>query len=126
MIDECPFDCDITQLIPNSILNEDGNLYVKDTKKTYNLEDADVVAEIDIANVEIIDDINSDEAQVVGEIVDSVYKGDHYQLIVRTDDEEDFVCVTPYTYNLNDKVGIHIDSKNIRLRLKKEITEYEI
>lgn len=126
MIDECPFDCDITQLIPNSILNEDGNLYVKETKKTYNLEDADVVAEIDIANVEIIDDINSNEAQVVGEIVDSVYKGDHYQLIVRTDDEEDFVCVTPYTYNLNDKVGIHIDSKNIRLRLKKEITEYEI
>ena len=126
IIDDKPFDCELTQLIPNSVLDEDGLLFVKETNKHYDVKDATVVAEVDINNVELVDDINSDEAQAVGEIVDIVYKGDHYQLIVRTDDEEDFVCITPYTYNLNDKIGIHIDKKNIRLRLKKEMSEYEI
>ena len=126
VIDDKPFDCDLTQLIPNSVVDENGLLFVKETNKHYDVKDATVVAEVDINNIELVDDINSDEAQAVGEIVDIVYKGDHYQLIVRTDDEEDFVCITPYTYNLNDKIGIHIDKKNIRLRLKKEMSEYEI
>ncbi len=39
--------------------------------------------------------------------------------------EEDFVLTTPYTYNLNDKVGIHIKKEDIKLRLKKEISQYE-
>ena len=126
VIDDKSFDCELTQLIPNSVLDENGLLFVKETNKHYDVKDATVVAEVDINNVELVDDINSDEAQAVGEIVDIVYKGDHYQLIVRTDDEEDFVCITPYTYNLNDKIGIRIDKKNIRLRLKKEMGEYEI
>lgn len=126
VIDETPFECDITQLLPHSVVTDDGYLESKDNKKKYDLTDAPVVCEVDISNVEIVDDIESEEATVVGEIVDSVYKGDHYQLIVRTENEEDFVCVTPYTYNLFDKVGIHIDKKYIRLRLKKEISEYEI
>ena len=126
IIDDKPFDCELTQLIPNSVIDENGLLFVKETNKHYDVKDANVVAEVDINNIELVDDINSDEAQAVGEIVDIVYKGDHYQLIVRTDDEEDFVCITPYTYNLNDKIGIHIDKKNIRLRLKKEMSEYEI
>jgi len=125
-IDDKPFECDLTQLIPDSILDEDGTLFVKSTNKHYDVKGATVVAEVDINNVDLIDDINSNDAQAVGEIVDIVYKGDHYQLIVRTDTEEDFVCTTPYTYNLNDKIGVHIDKKNIRMRLKKEISEYEI
>lgn len=126
IIDDKSFDCELAQLIPNSVVDENGLLFVKETNKHYDVKDATVVAEVDINNIELVDDINSDEAQAVGEIVDIVYKGDHYQLIVRTDDEEDFVCITPYTYNLNDKIGIHIDKKNIRLRLKKEMSEYEI
>lgn len=126
VIDDTSFECDVTQLIEKSILEEDGTLFVKETNKRYSVIDADVVAEVDINNIEIVDDIDSEEATVVGEIVDSVYKGDHYQLIVRTENEEDFVCITPYTYNLFDKIGIHINPKNIRLRLKKEISQYEI
>ena len=44
---------------------------------------------------------------------------------VCSSNEEDFVCVTPYTYNLYDKVGININKDKIRLRLKKELSEYE-
>ena len=126
MIDEQPFMCDVTQLIKDSKLDEDGYLLVAKTKKKYDLKNADVVAEVDIDKIEIVDDIASDLCQCVGEIVDLVYIGDHYRLIVRTDDEEDFVLNTPYSYNIHDRVGIHINSKDIRLRLKKEVSEYEV
>ncbi|MCI7040407.1 MAG: ABC transporter ATP-binding protein [Candidatus Onthovivens sp.] len=125
MIDDMPFDVDITQLLKDSFVDEEGYLVSKDKKHRYDLNDADVVAEVSIEKVEIIDDLESKEVQAIGEIVDSVYKGDHYQLIVRTINEEDFVLTTPYTYNLNDKVGIHIKKEDIRLRLKKEISQYE-
>lgn len=126
MIDEQPFMCDVTQLIKDSRLDEDGYLLVAKTKKKYDLKNANVVAEVDIDKIEIVDDIASDLCQCVGEIVDLVYIGDHYRLIVRTDDEEDFVLNTPYSYNIHDRVGIHINSKDIRLRLKKEVSEYEV
>ena len=125
MIDDMPFDVDITQLLKDSFVDEEGYLVSKDKKHRYDLNDADVVAEASIEKVEIIDDLESKEVQAIGEIVDSVYKGDHYQLIVRTINEEDFVLTTPYTYNLNDKVGIHIKKEDIKLRLKKEISQYE-
>jgi len=126
MIDERPFTCDVTQLIPNSKLEEDGYLYVAKTKKKYDLKNADVVAEIDIDRINIVDDINSEDCEAVGQIVDLVYIGDHYRVIVRTETEEDFVLDTPYTYNLHDKVGISVKKGDIRLRLKKEVAEYEI
>ena len=125
MIDDMPFDVDITQLLKDSFVDEERYLVSKDKKHRYDLNDADVVAEVSIEKVEIIDDLESKEVQAIGEIVDSVYKGDHYQLIVRTINEEDFVLTTPYTYNLNDKVGIHIKKEDIKLRLKKEISQYE-
>ena len=126
MIDDSPFDCDLTQLIPGSTMDEDGYIISKDKKHKYYFNDADVVAEVDIKDVNLLDEITGDGVQATGEIVDAVYKGDHYQLIVRTANEEDFVLETQYTYNLNDKVGIHIDKENIRSRLKKEVSEYEI
>ncbi len=124
MIDDMPFECNILQLVENS-KEEDGYIIDKKGKK-YDFNDADVVAEIPLDKIEIIDDIESDEAQIVGEIVDSVYKGDHYQYIIRTESEEDFVCLSTYNYNLNDKVGIHVNKEDIKLRLKKEASNYEI
>jgi spermidine/putrescine transport system ATP-binding protein len=126
MIDEKPFDCDITQLLAGSHVDDDGYLVSKDGKHRYDLKNADVVAEVSIDKVDILDDLEDPKVEAIGEIVDSVYKGDHYRLIVRTDSEEDFVLTTPYTYNLNDKVGIHIAADYIKVRLKKEVSEYEI
>ena len=125
LIDNTPFDVDIRQVLPGSYLDDDGYLFTKDGKKRYDLANADVVAEVDIADVALVDDIQSEDAVCVGEIIDSVYKGDHYQLIVRTENEEDFVCVTPYTYNLYDKIGINIKKNAIRIRLKKDLSNYE-
>ena len=126
MIDESAFSCDVTQLVPGSSLDEEGNVVSKDGKHKYNFNDADVVAEIALDKIEVIDDIESENCEVVGEVVDSIYVGDHYRYIVRTENEEDFVFVSPYSYNLNDKVGIAVKKEDIKLRLKKEVAEYEI
>lgn len=126
IIDDNPFECDITQLVVDSYVDEDGYVVSKDGKHKYDFKDADVVAEVSIDKVEIIDDLEDEKVQAVGEIVDLVYKGDHYRVIVRTESEEDFVLDTPYNYNFNDKVGIHINKESIKLRLKKEAKEYEI
>lgn len=123
-IDDTPFEADITQLVEKGKVDEEGYLIDKNNKK-YDLKDADVVAEVALDKIEIIDDIESEKAQIVGEIIDSVYKGDHYQYIVRTESEEDFVLISPFTYNLFDKVGLHINKKDIKLRLKKEVSNYE-
>ena len=125
MIDDVAFDCNVTQLVEQGTLDENGNVIDK-KKKVYNFNDADVVVEVPLDKVEIIDDIESDKAIVIGEIVDSVYKGDHYQYIIRTETEEDFVCVSQYSYNLNDKVGVYISKDDIKMRLKKEASNYEI
>ncbi len=126
MIDDTPFDCDVTQLLAGSSLDEDGYLISQDKAHKYDLKDADVVAEIAKDKIDIIDDIESEEAQIVGSIVDSIYVGDHYRYIVRTENEEDFVLDSQYSYNLDDKVGLKVNKEDIKLRLKKEVSVYEI
>lgn len=121
VISEEPFDCDVTQLIPNSSLDEEGYLVDQNGIK-YDLTDADVIAEIDLHDIEVID--NEEDGTVSGEIISIIYKGDHYQIIVRTEEDEDFVIDTEYTWNENDKVSIKVDPKKIKLRLKQEAKNY--
>jgi spermidine/putrescine transport system ATP-binding protein len=52
------------------------------------------------------DDLSQGHSQ--GTIVSSVWLGDHYQYIVRTDDEEDFIANTPYQWNEGDIVSVDI------------------
>ena len=51
MISEDPFDCDITQLLPDSHIDEEGYLVSKDGKK-YDLNDADVIASVGLNDIE--------------------------------------------------------------------------
>ena len=107
-------------------IDEDGYVVSKDGQHKYDFNDADVVAEIPLDKIDVVDDIESDECEVVGEIVDLIYVGDHYRYILRTENEEDFVFVSTYSYNLNDTIGLKVKKEDIKLRLKKEVTEYEI
>ena len=123
VIGEDPFNCDLTQLLKGSSLSEDGYLVGPDGKK-YDLNDADVVAEIALDKVEMID--GYDNGDTNGDIVNIIYKGDHYQVMVRTDDEEDFIALTDYTWNEGDQVSIKVLPEDIKLTLKGEIAKYEV
>lgn len=115
------FECDVRQLIPDTTLDEDGYLVAKDGKK-YDLNDATVKVSVDLKAIEIID--NDEDGTVAGEIVSIIYKGDHYQVIIRTDDDEDFVVDTEWTWNEFDKVSVKITPENIHMKLCKEAKNY--
>jgi spermidine/putrescine transport system ATP-binding protein len=123
VIDNVEFPCDLAQLVVGGNVNED-KIVTAPNKVQYDFNDADVVASVEPNSIEISDDI--DNAQIHGAIISNVYKGDHYQLLVRTETEEDFIVETPYTFNLNDIVGLNIKPESIKLRLKGDIDNYEI
>lgn len=122
VISETPFDCDITSLVPGSTVDDEGYVVAPDGTK-YDFTDASVIAEIGLTDIEILDD---DEAgNVSGEIVSIIYKGDHYQLTIRTEEDEDFVLDTEYTYDENDLVGLRVKPEDISLTLRAEAKNYE-
>ena len=88
----------------------------------YDLYDADVKVSVGLKSIEIID--NDEDGTVSGEIVSIIYKGDHYQVIIRTDEDEDFVVDTEYTWNEFDKVSVKIKPENIHMKLVKEAKNY--
>jgi spermidine/putrescine transport system ATP-binding protein len=122
VIGEDAFPCDLTKLIKNTVLDEDGNLIDKKAKKKYNVHDAKVVASCSLDAVVMSDNLGQGHSQ--GTIVSSVWLGDHYQYIVRTDDEEDFICNTPYQWNEGDIVSVDIAVDDLHLKLKKDADEY--
>ena len=88
------------------------------------MTDADVSVEFDMGDVDISD--NLEEGNITGKIIEMVYKGDHYQVIVRTEDEDDFVVDTEWTWNINDIVSVKVNPSKLKLKLKGDITKYEI
>ena len=121
VISDGVFPCHIEQLLKDSHVDEEGYLIDAEGNK-YDLNDADVIAEIPIEAVEIMDGHHLGEAD--GVVIDSVYKGDHYMVIVRTEEEEDYVLSTQYTYNVGDLVSVHVKPEDIKLTLKGDIKKY--
>lgn len=111
------FECDVTQLFKGSKINENGIL-VDDKNNEIDVTDLEVIATVNMKDIEIID--NEEDGVVAGEIISIIYKGDHYQVIIRTEDEDDFVVDTEWTWNEFDKVSVKIASNKIKLKLKEE------
>ena len=110
------FECDVTTLYQGSHLDEEGYLITAEGEKI-DLTDADVNVEVGLKDIEISDD--AEKGGAVGNIVSIIYKGDHYQLIVRTDEnEEDYVLDTEDAWNENDRVSVIIPKDKIKLSLK--------
>lgn len=120
---EAVWDCDVTQLIKGSVLDEEGYLIAPNGKK-YDLNDLDVEVIIDMKDIDISDDLES--GNITGQIIQMVWKGDHYQLIVRTEEQDDFVVDTVWTWNEMDTVSVSIDPSKIKLKLKADISKYEV
>ena len=123
VIGEDPFEADLTKLLPGSHLEEEGSTrLVGPDGRVYELNDAEVVAEIDLDKIELSDDLSKGQSQ--GTIIQTVWIGDHYQYIVRTDDEEDYVVNSPFTWNENDIVSVSVKKEDIKLRLKTPLEDH--
>lgn len=113
---------DLTQLIKGSKMDDDGYL-VAGTKK-YDLEGAKLTLEVPLDKIDISDD--TEYGQFSGIITSSLYKGDHYQIVIKTEDDEEFILDTADTWNEGESVGIQINKEDIKIRLKGAIEDYEI
>ena len=109
------FDCDVTQLYPNSHLDEEGYLITAQGEKL-DLTDVEVDVEVDTHDIEMSDDKSA--GGVIGNIISMIYKGDHYRYIVRTEEnEEDYVLSCPDLWNTGDLVSLIIPKDKIKLKL---------
>jgi len=109
------FPIDIVSLFPGSKINEDGTL-VDENNKEINAYDMEVNVEVPFDAITISDDSNASD--IHGNIISLIYLGDHYEVMVRTDDEEDFILNTPDLWNENDRVSVIIDNSKINLTRK--------
>ena len=123
IISDAEFDVDVTQLVKGSHVDEDLYLIAPNGKK-YDLDDADVIAEIGLADIEIVDGYDNGNAN--GVVAQTMYVGDHYQVIVRTEEEEDFVVDTQDNWNEGDLVSVIVKPEKISLTLKGNIEKYEV
>ena len=110
------FECDVTQLYPGSRIDEEDYLVTAQGERL-DLTGTEVVVEVGLNDIAISDD--TDAGGTTGHIISIIYKGDHYRLIVRTDEsEEDFVFATDDLWNENDFVSVVIPKEKIKLSLK--------
>ena len=109
------FECDVTQLYPGSYLDEKGYLVTIDGEKI-DLTNVEVNVEVPISAVSMSDDAELGGA--CGNIFSLIYKGNHYNYIVRTENEEDYILDDDDLWNEGDYVSLIIQSDKIKLTLK--------
>ena len=109
------FDCDVTQLYPNSHLDEEGYLITAKGEKI-DLTDTEVNVEVGLHDITMSD--NLEEGGAKGNIISLIYKSEYYRYIVRTENEEDYVLACEDLWNENDLVSLKIPKEKIRLTLK--------
>lgn len=109
------FECDLTQLYPNSN-------YVDDVLVDEKGNEIDVVGKVVSVSIPVFGSIemsdDADKGGTTGNIISLIYKGDHYQYIVRTENEYDFIFDDEDLWNENDFVSLIIPKENISLKLK--------
>ncbi len=109
------FECDVTQLYPNSHLDEEGYLITAKGEKL-DLTDTEVNVEVGLHDITMSD--NLDEGGARGNIISLIYKSEYYRYIVRTENEEDYVLACEDLWNENDLVSLIIPKEKIKLSLK--------
>ena len=112
---DCEFEYDILPLFPGCRLNEEGAI-LNEKGDEVDVEDLPVTIEIGFENLELSD--NEDASDIHGEIIQMIYKGDHYQVLVRTDDEEDFIVDTPDLWNTGDHVAVIVKEGGMNVKLR--------
>ena len=109
------FDVDILSLFPGAKINED-EILVDEKGNEIDVVDMEVNVEVPFEAITISDD--PDASDIHGNIISLIYLGDHYEIMVRTEEEEGFILNTPDLWNENDEVSVIIDKSQIHLSRK--------
>ncbi len=110
------FECDLSQLY-DKVSSVEGSVITLSDGTEKDLDGVEVAVSFPIADGAQMSD-DADEGGAVGNIISLIYKGDHYQYIVRTENEFDYVLDDEDLWNENDTVSIIIPKEKIKLILK--------
>jgi spermidine/putrescine transport system ATP-binding protein len=109
------FDFDILSLFPNASFNDNDEL-IDENGRIIHYENMAINVEVPFEAIQISDD--QDKSEIVGNIISMIYLGDHYEIIVRTAEEEDFMLNSEWLWNEEDQVAVIIDKSLIKVSLK--------
>ncbi len=109
------FDVDILPLFPGAKINE-NEVLVDENGNEIDVVDMEINVEVPFEAITISDD--PDASDIHGNIISLIYLGDHYEIMVRTEEEEDFILNSPDLWNENDTVSVIIDKSQIHLSRK--------
>lgn len=107
--------CDLTKVVPKSKMKD--NALIDENGETVDISKLKVQVSIQPDDIEM-----SDEAEaglVSGEIINLIYKGDHYSYVVRTEYGHDLIVDDEYLWNMNDKVSLVMPEDKMKFQLKK-------
>ena len=108
--------CDLTELFPGSKFNSDGQL-IDGRGDVIEPETVRVIVSIKPEGIKMSDD--SEAGLLCGNIINLIYKGDHYSYVVRTDEDEDFIVDDEDLWNMDDYVSLIISKESIEYAVKK-------
>ena len=107
--------CDLGSVIPGAGIKDevlvDGSGEPIDTSKIK------VQVSIEPADIELSDDESA--GLTSGQIINLIYKGDHYSYVVRTDHGHDLIVDDEYLWNMNDRVGLIMPEDKMTFGVKK-------
>ncbi|MCR5254449.1 MAG: polyamine ABC transporter ATP-binding protein [Acetatifactor sp.] len=107
--------CDLTKLIPGSRMEEE--VLVNQRGEVVEPDSLKVIASIEPGDIDMTDD--RDEGLIDGQIINLIYKGDHYSYVVRTEEGHDIIVDDEYLWNLEDQVGLILPEDKLHFELKK-------
>lgn len=108
------YNCDVTTLYPGSVINENSLIDV--TGQSIDIIGKAVTVKVPVGAPVMSDDI--DAGGTSGNIISLIYKGDHYQYIVRTKNGHDFHLNDQWLWNENDYVSLIIPKETIKLSFR--------
>ena len=109
------FDVDILSLFPGAKIDE-NEVLIDDKGNEIDVVDMEINVEVPFEAITISDDLEASD--IHGNIISLIYLGDHYEIMVRTEEEEDFILNSPDLWNENDEVSVIIDKSQIHLSRK--------
>ena len=110
------FEVDLVEKIPGWKRSPAGSILTARGEEI-DPERVRIVIAIEPQDIEMSDD--PDEGIVQGQIIDLIYKGDHYSYVVRTDIGQDFVVDDEYLWNMEDYVSLIMPADKCKFSIKR-------
>jgi spermidine/putrescine transport system ATP-binding protein len=107
--------CDLTKVIPKSSMKD--NVLVDENNEAVDTDKLKVMVSIQPYDIRMSD--NVDEGLVSGQIINLIYKGDHYSYVIRTEYGHDLIVDDEYLWNMDDAVGLIMPEDKMKFQLKK-------